>query len=63
MVRGESVALVTLKAWRLVLGSGVGLIKEGRPTLPVYDLCEKVGFGSVLKEPENDGRVPVKDDP
>lgn len=42
--------LVTVKAW-LVVGGGVGLVNEEWLKVPVWDLCENVGFGRVVKEP------------
>jgi hypothetical protein len=40
----------------------VGLVNEEWLIVPVCDLCEKVGFGRVVKEPVNEGKVAVKED-
>jgi hypothetical protein len=52
--------LLTVLALKLGTGTENEPVKLGWVKVPVCDSCDTVGFGSVVKEPEKDGKVPVK---
>lgn len=53
--------LLKLLALKVGTGSESGVpVNEGWLNVPVWDSCEKVGFGNVVNDPEEDGKVLVK---
>lgn len=59
---GGATLLLLLTALALKLGTGTENepVKLGWVKVPVCDSRDTVGFGSVVKEPEKEGKVPVK---
>lgn len=56
---GGATELKLLTVLALRLGTEKDPVKLGWLKVPVCDSCEKVGLGSVVKDPENDEKVPV----
>lgn len=55
---GRLLQLLTALALKVGTGRESGVpVKLGWLKEPVCDCCENVGFGSVVKEPEKDGKV------